>query len=187
MTFTNDCSLVQCSPWRFLYVYTYNIYVCIYGVRGRVLLLERFGQGDTVTLKLVRNYLTGPAAIWVYNQTSWPQSNGIKFQKSILIDHDHGMTCCTMDRCCLEVKIVWKPSLKIGTYKRGALLRVSKLQQLLNFYVFGQPTFAPRTSKGTYHSLLFLVWFVIAVVCHSKVFKCRVSKSRVFWAHSFDP
>ncbi|CAK9047022.1 Uncharacterized protein SCF082_LOCUS26400 [Durusdinium trenchii] len=43
--------------------------------------LVKESPGDTVTLKLVRNYLTGP------------------------------------------VKIVWKPSLKMGTYKRGALLR----------------------------------------------------------------
>jgi len=43
--------------------------------------LVKESEGDTLTLKLVRNYLTGP------------------------------------------VKIVWKPSLKMATYKRGALLR----------------------------------------------------------------
>lgn len=43
--------------------------------------LVKESEGDSLTLKLVRNYLTGP------------------------------------------VKIVWKPSLKMATYKRGALLR----------------------------------------------------------------
>eukprot|EP00434_Breviolum_minutum_P035798 symbB.v1.2.031701.t1/scaffold3709.1/size51634/5 len=43
--------------------------------------LVKESEGDTLTLKLVRNYLTGP------------------------------------------VKIVWKPSLKMATYKRGAILR----------------------------------------------------------------
>ncbi|CAJ1419672.1 unnamed protein product [Effrenium voratum] len=43
--------------------------------------LVKESEGDTLTLKLVRNYLTGP------------------------------------------VKIIWKPSLKMATYKRGAILR----------------------------------------------------------------